>query len=184
MSKNARIAAMVMLVFGGLLYWYQFRGGTGGDLDMEQRAVARGEGFEVAVPAPFLVVTDDRMPVPEGAVALAKPTEDRERMSSIIVVRVPDERRLSDPGSADECATTGQTVGGGQGLTLTGTAIVDAPFGKTCEIGLAEGDAFVGRMVIAYRGDDQWAITCRLEAGDQASADACQAVVDGLQFIQ
>lgn len=146
------------------------------ELETSSDRHARGEGFEVEVPAGFTIVTDGRLPVPPGSVALAGPKVDT-TTASIVLVPVPDAPGQEfDPTDPSQCELVGRQMAEATKVVFEAAAIIEAPFGKTCEVKTREG-VVLGRMVLAYREGRQVAITCRFRDGDPVTEKACEDVI-------
>ncbi len=111
---------------------------------------------------------------------------------TIVVQKVPiPGGTFADPAL---CAQTGHglvhggTVAAGTGATLLSAAIVDGPFGKTCQIHLRapEGIALIAELFepenTPATPKDVWLMTCNHADGDAAAEAACRAALAGFRF--
>jgi hypothetical protein len=185
MKKREWILAAVAVVLGGLVYWFEYGPGTRIDVQMEKRDTVRGDGFEVAVPKGYQLVTEQGMPIPKGAIALAKKTDavvTTGHTSTVVIVPVPKSPMELDPQNVQQCEQVGKQMATAQKIEFRRAAIIDTPFGKTCEIQTeihtSMGGSVTGRMVVAHKGGRQWAITCRMETGDEVAENGCQHVIE------
>ena len=181
MKKRVWILAAVAVVLGGLVYWFEYGPGTRRDVRMEKRDTVRGDGFEVVVPKGYQLVTEQGMPIPNGAIALAKKTDavvTTGHTSTVVIVPVPKSPVEFDPQNVQQCEQVGKQMATAQKVDFRRAVIINTPFGKTCEIHMSEGGGVTGRMVVAHKGGRQWAITCRMETGDEVAEKGCQHVIE------
>lgn len=181
MTKRTWILAAVAVVLAGLVYWFEYGPGTRLEVRTERRERVGAEGYEVTVPRGYGVLTDP-MPPFVGAVVLVKETSaivTRGHSSTIVIRRVPQEMGgVFDPQNGLFCEAMGRMVAASRRVTFGHAGIIDAPFGRTCEILMNDGGDVQIRVVVAYKDTRQWMITCRLETGDDVAERGCQHVID------
>jgi hypothetical protein len=136
-----------------------------------------GKDYTIPVPKGYDLMTSAELP--KEALALAY--DDRRAGFRPSIVITPNPTMAIDAADAEHCAQVAKAMAAQTRTRVDGTAIVDGPTGKTCQMDVA-GDKQSARGTIVKGSKSSWVVTCNHAPDDEATLEDCKAVLAGWKF--
>jgi len=150
---------------------------------------SRGAGYSVVVPPGFRAlpasVPSATNPQVEallraGGLVLveeARPAVGDPFLASIVITPAAEERLDAD---SARCASVAAEMARSTGTAVSRQAIVEMPWGKTCQVEVAASTGQPnrgGRWTVMRAASKTWMVTCNFDLRDKPARDACDAVL-------
>ncbi len=144
----------------------------------------QGEKFSAPIPAGYTLASEERVAQlgqqfgQKVEALLTRDTSKSSLRESIFITQL-DSPEL-DPTSISQCRKSAKEMIRVTGASLAKkAAIVEYPFGKTCQFALGSGKTHTIQS-IAYVDEMRWTVTCKTTtAGRKAGARECNEVLSG-----
>ena len=138
--------------------------------------IARGEGFEVAVPSGYKLIDDPRVPLGAGVVAMSAERQDDWFVASIVI-----NPAFGAPPPTDD-ATCRQAAGGLEatlGTKIDRIGMVQLARGSACQFDMHGNDDArrVARGTVMSAAGRTYSVTCNHDQRDARAVGACGEVL-------